>query len=107
MQKLFWGLRSFVFVLWLAATVIPWAIFSLVASAWTSTNTNVAARRACSTRSSMTANGLWAAVRKTDPITFTTLTGPAAVSTVVRPRPGARTAMFAGRSIRGSVSSIG
>lgn len=32
MQKLAWGLRSAVFVVWLAASVIPWAIMSLVAS---------------------------------------------------------------------------
>lgn len=32
MKKIFWGLRSFVYVLWLAATVIPWAILSLIAS---------------------------------------------------------------------------
>ena len=46
-------------------------------------------------------------VMNTDPMMFTTLTGPAAVSTVVTPRPGAFAAMFAGRSIRGSASSIG
>ena len=55
----------------------------------------------------MTANGLCAAVMKTDPITLTTLTGPAAVSTVTSPRPGARAAMLAGRSRRGSASSSG
>ena len=54
----------------------------------------------------MTANGLWAAVRNTEPMTLITLTGPAAESTVVMPRPGARTAMLAGRSIRGSLSSM-
>jgi len=32
MQKLFWSLRSAVFVLWMAVTVVPWGIFSLVAS---------------------------------------------------------------------------
>jgi 1-acyl-sn-glycerol-3-phosphate acyltransferase len=32
MNKIFWSVRSFVFVLWLAATVIPWALLSLVAS---------------------------------------------------------------------------
>ena len=55
----------------------------------------------------MTAKGLCAAVMNTDPITFTTLTGPPAVSTVTRPRPGARAAMLAGRSRRGSDWSSG
>ena len=55
----------------------------------------------------MIANGLWDAVMKTLPSTFTTLTGPAGVSTVTSPRPGALTAMLAGRSMRGSDSSIG
>ena len=32
MQPLLWSLRSFVFVLWMTATVIPWAVLSLVAS---------------------------------------------------------------------------
>jgi 1-acyl-sn-glycerol-3-phosphate acyltransferase len=32
MRKLFWSLRSALFVLWMAVTVIPWAIFSLIAS---------------------------------------------------------------------------
>ena len=32
MKKLFWGLRSFVFVLWMAATVIPWGLMMLVLS---------------------------------------------------------------------------
>ncbi|HEY0856033.1 MAG TPA: lysophospholipid acyltransferase family protein [Albitalea sp.] len=32
MQALFWSLRSFVFVLWMTVTVIPWAVLSLVAS---------------------------------------------------------------------------
>ena len=44
---------------------------------------------------------------KTEPMTLTTLTGPAPVSTVTEPRPGASTAMFAGRSMRRSVASIG
>ncbi len=32
MQKLWWSLRSALFVVWLALTVIPWALMSLVAS---------------------------------------------------------------------------
>ncbi|HEX6708305.1 MAG TPA: lysophospholipid acyltransferase family protein [Albitalea sp.] len=32
MQKLFWSLRSALFVLWLIATVIPWAVISLIGS---------------------------------------------------------------------------
>ena len=32
MQKLFWSLRSALFVLWLAISVIPWALMSLIAS---------------------------------------------------------------------------
>lgn len=32
MQKIFWSLRSCVFVLWLVVSVIPWAIISLTAS---------------------------------------------------------------------------
>jgi 1-acyl-sn-glycerol-3-phosphate acyltransferase len=32
MQKIFWALRSFVFVAWLVVSVIPWAILSIVAS---------------------------------------------------------------------------
>lgn len=32
MQQLSWALRSAVFVLWLTATVIPWAVLSLLAS---------------------------------------------------------------------------
>ena len=32
MQKLFWSLRSALFVVWLAITVIPWAVMSIVAS---------------------------------------------------------------------------
>jgi 1-acyl-sn-glycerol-3-phosphate acyltransferase len=31
-MKLFWALRSFVFVLWLAATVVPWALAMLLLS---------------------------------------------------------------------------
>ena len=31
-MKLFWALRSALFVLWLAATVVPWAIFALTLS---------------------------------------------------------------------------
>ncbi len=32
MQKVFWSLRSALFVVWLAITVIPWAVMSLIAS---------------------------------------------------------------------------
>jgi 1-acyl-sn-glycerol-3-phosphate acyltransferase len=32
MQKIFWSLRSALFVIWLAITVIPWAVMSLIAS---------------------------------------------------------------------------
>ncbi len=32
MIKLWWGLRSFLFVLWLAATVVPWALVALLLS---------------------------------------------------------------------------
>ena len=32
MQKLFWSVRSALFVLWLVLTVIPWAIISLIGS---------------------------------------------------------------------------
>ncbi|HUG24743.1 lysophospholipid acyltransferase family protein [Piscinibacter sp.] len=32
MQTLFWSIRSLLFVLWLSATVVPWAVLSLVAS---------------------------------------------------------------------------
>jgi len=32
MTQFFWGLRSFLFVLWMAATVIPWALMMLVLS---------------------------------------------------------------------------
>jgi len=32
MQQLFWSFRSLLFILWLAVTVIPWAVISLIAS---------------------------------------------------------------------------
>jgi 1-acyl-sn-glycerol-3-phosphate acyltransferase len=32
MQKIFWSLRSALFVLWLALTVVPWALMSILAS---------------------------------------------------------------------------
>jgi 1-acyl-sn-glycerol-3-phosphate acyltransferase len=32
MIKLFWAVRSALFVLWMAATVVPWAVFSLLLS---------------------------------------------------------------------------
>ena len=32
MQKVVWSIRSFVFVVWMAVTVVPWAVMSIIAS---------------------------------------------------------------------------
>jgi 1-acyl-sn-glycerol-3-phosphate acyltransferase len=32
MQKVVWSIRSFVFVFWMAVTVVPWAVMSIIAS---------------------------------------------------------------------------
>src|SRR5512133_11186 len=84
------------------------ATFSLVASAWKSTSTTRAPRRASSTSSSTTSNGPTGVFRKSWPSRLTTATGvPSAAGRTVSPRPGEPDATFAGRTTRSDSAKYG
>ena len=84
------------------------AIFSLVASAWTSTSTSGVSLRAFSTRPSTTSNIEVAGWRKSEPRTLITASGVSvAVGTIVSPRPGVLTDVFAGLMTRSDSSRYG
>ena len=81
------------------------AIFSLVASAWTSTRTSRVSRVAFATRSSMTSNIEVAGWRKSEPRTLiTAICVPLPSGTTARPRPGADEELFAGLTTRSEES---
>jgi len=77
------------------------AIFSLVASAWTSTRTSRVSAVAAVTSSSITSNIAVAGCRNSEPRTLITARrAPFEVGTTTRPRPGDERETFAGRATR-------